>query len=124
MVLWAGTARAWSSGMIGARRSRPLPMRRGLLVLLAALFVVILPFAGTAGRLAAAELQPLEIASKSGVHIFAVEMASPPAEEARGLMDPPGPPGGPGRLVRLPPRTAQCFLVENTFHPPHTVLLP
>src|SRR5262245_9933734 len=53
-----------------------LSMRRCLLVLLAALSVLTLPSAGAAGRLAAAELQPLEIASKNGVHVFAVEMAS------------------------------------------------
>jgi len=61
-------------------------MRRCLLVLLAALSVLTLPSAGVAGRLAAAELQPLEIASKSGVHVFAVEMASTPGEQAKGLM--------------------------------------
>ena len=61
-------------------------MRRCLLVLLAALSVLILPCAGVAGRLAAAELQPLEIASKNGVHVFAVEMAATPEEQAKGLM--------------------------------------
>src|SRR5260221_2291667 len=103
--------------MIGARRSRPLPMRRGLLVLLAALFVVILPFAGTAGRLAAAELQPLEIASKSGVHVFAVEMASTPAEQARGLMDRRGLPGSPGMLVDFPHGQLTRLLMKNNYHP-------
>ena len=49
-------------------------MRRFLLVVLAAFSLLILPL-GHAGSLGAAELQPLEIASKSGVHVFAVEMA-------------------------------------------------
>src|SRR5258708_28317001 len=100
--------------MIGARRSRPLPMRRGLLVLLAALFVVILPF----GRIAAAELQPLEIASKSGVHVFAVEMASTPPEQARGLMDPRRLPEGQGMLFDFHPQPLTTFLVKKAYHPP------
>src|SRR5260370_8158631 len=99
--------------MIGARRSRPLPMRRGLLVLLAALFVVILPF----GRLAAAELQPLEIASKSGVHVFAVEMASTPAEQARGLMDRRGLPEGQGMLFDFHHEQLTSFWMKNTYIP-------
>ena len=41
---------------------------------------------GSPGALSAAELQPLEIASKSGVHTFAVEMAATPEEQAKGLM--------------------------------------
>src|SRR5260221_390692 len=103
--------------MIGARRSRPLPMRRGLLVLLAALFVVILPFAGTAGRLAAAELQPLEIASKSGVHVFAVEMASTPAEQANGLMFRRELPEGQGMLFDFHDEQPLSFWMKNTYIP-------
>jgi hypothetical protein len=61
-------------------------MRRCLLVLLCALSVLSFSLAGASGRLAAAELQPLEIASKSGVHVFAVELASTPQEQATGLM--------------------------------------
>src|SRR5258708_1702532 len=99
--------------MIGARRSRPLPMRRGLLVLLAALLVVILPL----GRLAAAELQPLEIASKSGVHVFAVEMASTPAEQARGLMDRRGLPEGQGMLFDFHHEQLTSFWMKNTYIP-------
>ena len=34
----------------------------------------------------AAELQTLEIASKSGVHVFAVEIATSDAEREKGLM--------------------------------------
>ncbi len=76
-------------------------MRRGLLFLLAALFVVSLPFVGTAGGVAAAELQPLEIASKGGVHVFAVEMASTPAEQAKGLMFRRELPEGQGMLFEM-----------------------
>ena len=60
-------------------------MRRVLLAVLAVVSLFTLPL-GRAGLLAAAELQPLEIASKSGVHVFAVEMAVTPEEQAKGLM--------------------------------------
>src|SRR5256885_10257345 len=72
--------------MIGARAARPSVMQRCLLVLLTAFSVLILPLGGSAGRLPAAELQPLEIASKTGVHVFAVELASTAEEQAKGLM--------------------------------------
>src|ERR1700682_2767268 len=44
------------------------------------------PLASLTSAAQAAELQPLEIASKSGVHVFAVEMATTPEEQAKGLM--------------------------------------
>jgi uncharacterized protein len=92
-------------------------MRRGLLVRLAALFVVILPFAGTAERLAAAELQPLEIASKSGVHLFAVEIASTPAEQANGLMFRRELPEGQGMLFDFHQEQPTSFWMKNTYIP-------
>src|SRR6184192_772774 len=101
--------------MIGAHRSRPLPMRRGLLFLLAALFVVTLPFVGTAGSVAAAELQPLEIASKGGVHVFAVEMASTPAEQAKGLMFRRELPEGQGMLFDFHHEQPTSFWMKNTY---------
>jgi uncharacterized membrane protein (UPF0127 family) len=61
-------------------------MRRRLLSLLAVLGLLILPLPGPAGTLPAQDLQPLEIATKSGVHIFGVEMAITPEEQAKGLM--------------------------------------
>ena len=61
-------------------------MRRRLLSLLAVLTLLILPLPGSAGTLPAQDLQPLEIATKSGVHIFGVEMAIAPEEQAKGLM--------------------------------------
>src|SRR5215470_14658814 len=78
-------------------------MRRCLLVLLAALSILTLPSAGFAGRLAAAELQPLEIASKSGVHVFAVEMASTPEEQ--------------GMLFDFHKEQPTSFWMKNTYIP-------
>ena len=92
-------------------------MRRGLLFLLAALFVVSLPFVGTAGSVAAAELQPLEIASKGGVHVFAVEMASTPAEQAKGLMFRRELPEGQGMLFDFHHEQPTSFWMKNTYIP-------
>ena len=90
-------------------------MRRCLLVLLAALSVLILPCAGGAGRLAAAELQPLEIASKNGVHVFAVEMASTPEEQAKGLMFRRQLPEGQGMLFDFHKEQPTSFWMKNTY---------
>jgi uncharacterized membrane protein (UPF0127 family) len=90
-------------------------MRRCLLVLLAALSVLTLPSAGV--RLAAAELQPLEIASKSGVHVFAVEMASTPEEVARGLMFRRQLPEGQGMLFDFHKEQPTSFWMKNTYIP-------
>jgi uncharacterized protein len=89
-------------------------MRRCLLVLLAALSVLILPYAGVAG---AAELQPLEIASKNGVHVFAVEMASTPEEQAKGLMFRRQLPEGQGMLFDFHKEQPTSFWMKNTYIP-------
>src|SRR5262247_2150871 len=92
-------------------------MRRCLLVLLAALSVLTQPSAGVAVRLAAAELQPLEIASKSGVHVFAVELASTPAEQAKGLMFRRQLPEGQGMLFDFHKEQPTSFWMKNTYIP-------
>src|SRR5262245_985925 len=94
-----------------------LSMRRCLLVLLAALSVLTQPSAGVAVRLAAAELQPLEIASKSGVHVFAVELASTPAEQAKGLMFRRQLPEGQGMLFDFHKEQPTSFWMKNTYIP-------
>src|SRR5438309_11102186 len=92
-------------------------MRRCLLVLLSAQCVPGLSFAGAAGRLAAAELQPLEIASKSGVHVFAVELASTPQEQATGLMFRRELPEGRGMLFDFHRDQPTSFWMKNTYIP-------
>jgi uncharacterized protein len=91
-------------------------MRRCLLVLLSAL-CVSLSVGGGAGRLAAAELQPLEIASKSGVHVFAVELASTPQEQATGLMFRRELPEGRGMLFDFHRDQPTSFWMKNTYIP-------
>jgi len=63
-----------------SRKVRVFPAFAGLVVL------ALLAWAGPLGYASAADTQILEIASKSGVHAFAVEMADTPEERARGLM--------------------------------------
>jgi uncharacterized protein len=91
-------------------------MRRCLLVLLSAL-CISLSVAGAAGRLAAAELQPLEIAGKSGVHVFAVELASTPQEQATGLMFRRELPEGRGMLFDFHRDQPTSFWMKNTYIP-------
>jgi len=61
-------------------------MRRRSFVLLSLLCILTLAPLGAAERVTAAELQPLEITSKNGVHVFAVEIAATPEQQAKGLM--------------------------------------
>jgi uncharacterized protein len=91
-------------------------MRRCLLVLLA-VSVLNLPFAGADGRVAAADLQSLEIASKSGVHVFAVELASTPEEHAKGLMYRRQLPEGQGMLFDFHREQPTSFWMKNTYIP-------
>jgi uncharacterized membrane protein (UPF0127 family) len=89
-------------------------MRRVVSVL-AALSVLSLLMVGPIGRLAAAELQPLEIASKSGVHVFAVEMALTPEEQAKGLMFRRQLPEGQGMLFDFKVEQPVSFWMRNTY---------
>ena len=93
--------------------------RRPLLFLffLSAFCVLLLPLLGSVGRLAAFELQPLEIASKSGVHMFAVEMANTPEEQAKGLMFRRSLPEGQGMLFDFHEEQPASFWMKNTYIP-------
>src|SRR3979411_1309994 len=105
-------------------------MRRFLLAVLAVVSLLPLP-PGRAGLLAAAELQPLEIASKSGVHVFAGEMAATPGgqgerpvfrrrfpeEQAKGLMFRRQLPEGQGMLFDFHREQPTSFWMKNTYVP-------
>ncbi len=65
----------------------------------------------------AAELQTLEIASKSGVHVFAVELASNDEERARGLMFRKELPEGGGMLFDFQHDQDVSFWMQNTYIP-------
>ena len=68
-----------------------------------------------AGRLGAADLQPLEIASKDGVHVFAVEMAVTPEEQSKGLMFRKELPEGQGMLFDFHREQEATFWMKNTY---------
>src|SRR3954447_23899268 len=88
-------------------------MRRRVLVVALLCFLPLL--ASATGRLGAAELQTLEIASKSGVHAFAVELALTPEEQAQGLMYRRSMPEGQGMLFDFRREQELSFWMKNTF---------
>jgi uncharacterized membrane protein (UPF0127 family) len=64
-----------------------------------------------------AELQTLEIASKTGVHAFQVEMAITPEEKERGLMFRRELPEGQGMLFDFQFDQPVAFWMKNTYIP-------
>jgi uncharacterized membrane protein (UPF0127 family) len=68
------------------RVSFSLPLGAALYRLAAAAAAVILASSIAVSSASSAELQNLEIVSKSGVHVFSVELAVTDEERARGLM--------------------------------------
>ena len=68
-------------------------------------------------RLGAATLEPLEVASKDGVHIFAVELASTPEQQAQGLMYRKELPEGQGMLFDFRREQEATFWMKNTYVP-------
>src|SRR5262245_40294453 len=91
-------------------------MRRRLFLLLSFSVLTLAPL-GPAGRLIAAELQPLEITSKNGVHVFAVEMAVTPEQQAKGLMFRRELPEGQGMLFDFGHEQPTSFWMKNTYIP-------
>ena len=74
-------------------------------------------FLVVAGPLRAAGLQTLEIASKSGVHVFAVEIADNEADRAKGLMYRKELPEGSGMLFDFHSEQEVSFWMQNTYIP-------
>jgi uncharacterized membrane protein (UPF0127 family) len=81
-----------------------------------ALLAVVLT-ASTADFIQAAELQTLEIASKTGVHAFQVEMAITPEEKEHGLMFRRELPEGQGMLFDFQFDQNVAFWMKNTYIP-------
>ncbi len=80
---------------------------------LAVLFIVFL----AVGPARPAALQTLEIASKTGVHSFAVEMAVTEAEREKGLMFRKELPEGQGMLFDFHREQEVGFWMQNTYVP-------
>ena len=80
-----------------------------------ALFVLALFFSAEAAR--AAGEQTLEIASKTGVHIFSVEVVDNDADRAKGLMYRKELPEGRGMLFDFHRDQEVSFWMQNTYIP-------
>ena len=78
-----------------------------------ALFVLALFFSAEAAR--AAGEQTLEIASKTGVHIFSVEIVDNDADRAKGLMYRKELPEGRGMLFDFHRDQEVSFWMQNTY---------
>jgi len=73
--------------------------------------------AATAIRAQAADLQPLEIATKSGVHTFSIELVDTDETRARGLMFRRELPEGYGMLFDFGREQPIAMWMENTYIP-------
>jgi uncharacterized protein len=65
----------------------------------------------------AASVQPLEIATKSGVRVFQVEMATTEEEKTQGLMYRKELPDGKGMLFDFSPEQQISMWMKNTYIP-------
>ncbi len=95
---------------VGRRRGR------ARLWLPVAAVLALCAFAGLTGiGVHAATIQPLEIVTKNGVHVFAVEMATTEEEKQTGLMYRKELPDGKGMLFDFSPEQQISMWMKNTF---------
>jgi uncharacterized membrane protein (UPF0127 family) len=78
---------------------------------------VILGLLAVSGPARAADPHVVEIASKTGVHAFAVELATTDAERAQGLMNRKELPEGQGMLFDFQRDQEVAFWMKNTYIP-------
>jgi hypothetical protein len=95
---------------LGPRKADRMRAFRWLLLVLFGLFAA----AGTAWP---AGQQTLEIATKTGVHVFSVEIADNDAERAKGLMYRKELPEGQGMLFDFHRDQEVSFWMQNTYIP-------
>ena len=93
-----------------------LRMEGRLMMLLAAVSAVLVMLS-VAPVARAASIQPLEIATKSGVHVFSVEMATTEEEKQTGLMYRKELPDGKGMLFDFSPEQQISMWMKNTYIP-------
>jgi uncharacterized membrane protein (UPF0127 family) len=74
-----------------------------------------IPLPGAGRMVAAQQLQELKITSKNGAHIFGVEMALTPEEQAKGLMFRKELPEGQGMLFDFHQEQPTSFWMKNTY---------
>jgi hypothetical protein len=82
----------------------------------AALMTVVM-LCGVAATARAAQIETLEIVTKSGVQIFTVEMATTEQEKSTGLMYRKELPDGRGMLFDFSPEQPVTMWMKNTFIP-------
>jgi uncharacterized membrane protein (UPF0127 family) len=78
---------------------------------------ILLGFLLAVGPVRPAGLPTLEIASKTGVHVFAVEIADTEAQRAKGLMFRKELPDGQGMLFDFQREQEVSFWMKNTYIP-------
>jgi uncharacterized protein len=93
------------------------PHNGGRLIPSLAAFLAALVFLGAVPVARAASVQPLEIATKSGVHVFSVEMATTEEEKQNGLMWRKELPDGKGMLFDFSPEQQISMWMKNTYIP-------
>jgi len=71
----------------------------------------------TASGAQAASVQPLEIVTRNGVHVFSVEMATTDKERETGLMHRKELPDGKGMLFDFSPEQQISMWMKNTYIP-------
>jgi len=91
------------------RATRFFPAFSGLAVL------ALLVWAGAARPVVAADTEILEIASKTGVHVFSVELAKTDADRSRGLMYRKSLPAGRGMLFDFERDQMVSMWMRNTY---------
>jgi uncharacterized protein len=84
---------------------------------IAAAMMVAVCFAWMGMAAQAATVQPLEIVTKSGVHVFAVEMATTEEEKTTGLMYRKELADGKGMLFDFSPEQEVSMWMKNTYIP-------
>jgi uncharacterized membrane protein (UPF0127 family) len=88
--------------------------RRGWRASLLAVALAVLALAANAGT-RAASFEPLEIVTKTGVHVFSVEMATTEEERQKGLMYRKELPDGKGMLFDFSPEQQISMWMKNTY---------
>jgi uncharacterized membrane protein (UPF0127 family) len=91
-----------------------LRIRGRMMMALATAFAVLVTLCANPAA-QAASFQPLEIATKSGVQVFSVEMATTEEEKQNGLMHRKELPDGKGMLFDFSPEQQISMWMKNTY---------
>ncbi len=107
--MYSGSLLKFSPWVVGRRH-----LKRFAQAIVAAALVLL---AAVSVPATAAEVQPLEIVTKSGVHVFSVEIAQTEEERATGLMYRKELPEGRGMLFDFSPEQQVSMWMKNTYIP-------